>query len=59
MATRTVMVRLEMEGPAPDCGEAVDWVLDNGDFQDAINEYAKDTGRNARVVSATLSEVGG
>lgn len=59
MATRTVMVKLEMEGGSEDCGDAVDWVLDNGDFQDAINEYAKDTGRDARVVSAMVTEVGG
>lgn len=53
------MVRLEVEGSASDVGDVVDAVLDNGEFQDAINEYAEGLGLEVKVVSAVLSEVGG
>ncbi len=37
-----------------DAGAVIEMFLDNGDLEDAINEYAEDCGENVRVVSAKL-----
>jgi hypothetical protein len=50
--SRRIVVEIECSGV--DAPEVVNAVLDNGTFQDALNEYARDTGRQVRVRSAVM-----
>lgn len=50
-----IKVRLEVQGKSGAALDIVDRVLDNGDFQDAINEYDS-ADEMVTVLSATVSE---
>lgn len=47
-----IWVKLEVDGDADEVMDVVDSVLDNGDFQDAINEYARNNDKDVEVDSA-------
>jgi hypothetical protein len=57
MATIHVTVELDILGTEDDVQEVIDNVLDNGAFQEALTEYAEDTGRELAVQSIVLAKI--
>ena len=51
----TVTVALDIRGKSEEAQHVVDDVLDNGNFQDAINEYAYDNDLAVKVKSALIT----
>jgi len=58
---RIVWVRVEIEGCGDDAADVVDKTLDHGDFQESIEEYAREFRGypNARVTAASVESEAG
>lgn len=50
----TLTIEITFRGDAADMAEALDRVLDNGVFQDAIAEYAEDVGLDVEVLGVVV-----